>query len=204
MTLSKKIILTLTLFTSAEFLLTSYQNSTLANTLENEREIVEVNSISDYDMIFRSVADSTEWDWRLLAAIAHTESNFTPDARSHRGATGLMQIMPRTAKAEGYDQESLTDPQTCVELAVKLLTKIEGTFRFPNHMSEEDRLSVILASYNAGTGYMIETRKVAYSQGAAYNNWKVLEGYVTRNNTHYETTSYVKKVLRTYAKYKVS
>ena len=51
--------------------------------------------ISPFDSVFRLYADSV-CDWKMLAAIAYVESKFDTTARSHRGAQGLMQIMPAT------------------------------------------------------------------------------------------------------------
>lgn len=202
MTFVKKIVLTLTLLISAEFLLTGTQQSSLAATFYGDRQVTQLNTISPYDMLFISAADSTKWDWKLLAAMAHTESRFTPDARSHRGATGLMQIMPRTAKYQGFDAEVLTDPKSSIEIAIKILDSIEGSFRFPKNLLEREKLSVILAAYNAGTGYVINARRSAHQDGAAYNSWNTLSTYITIRGTHSETVNYVAKVLRTYDKYK--
>ena len=54
--------------------------------------------LSPYDSLFRECADSL-YDWKLLAAIAYVESKFDTTSVSHRGAVGLMQIMPSTYKS---------------------------------------------------------------------------------------------------------
>src|SRR5205085_12035033 len=48
--------------------------------------------ISPFDELFRKEADANQIDWRLLAAIAFTESRFDPSAASPFGAVGLMQV----------------------------------------------------------------------------------------------------------------
>lgn len=161
----------------------------------------DVKRISSYDVIMRGVADSSHFDWQLLSAIAYHESRFQTDARSNRGAIGLMQIMPRTARAMGYSVDSLSDPRVSVEVALKLLHTIEGMFRFPQTTPHSDRIKTILAAYNAGPGFMIDTRRQAASQGAAYNNWSVLREYITRNGTHRETVNFADKVYTKYTQY---
>src|SRR4030042_6985938 len=47
------------------------------------------NTIHDYSKRY-------DIDWRLVFAVMHQESRFSVDAGSHRGAIGLMQIMPAT------------------------------------------------------------------------------------------------------------
>ena len=68
-------------------------------------------TISPYDDIIKFHADSLGWDWRVLAAVVYQESRFHLEARSHRGASGLMQMMPRTAAAFGVDDP--LDHQAC-------------------------------------------------------------------------------------------
>ena len=53
--------------------------------------------ISHYDELFKKYAKEIGWDWRLLASLAYTESNFDTAAVSWAGARGLMQLMPSTA-----------------------------------------------------------------------------------------------------------
>ncbi len=178
------------------------QKTTSAHTFSDEREALNLTTISQFDHLSRTLCDSTDWDWKFILAIASAESNFRTDVSSHRGATGLMQIMPHTAGDLGYTGADLTDPEVSIEIALKLLDRIKGTLRFSPSTPERERLSIILASYNAGLGYVLRTRKAAHSDGQAYNNWDTLKGYITRNGTHRETVEYVDKVLKRYDKYK--
>lgn len=57
--------------------------------------------ISHFDHLFKKYAPDINWDWRLLASLAYTESNFDTTAVSWAGAKGLMQLMPATARAMG-------------------------------------------------------------------------------------------------------
>ena len=58
----------------------------------------------------------------LALAIAKVESNFNPEALSHSGAKGVMQIMPRTAEqAFGVSRERLFEPEINIELGIKFI-----------------------------------------------------------------------------------
>ena len=78
----------------------------------------------------------------LVAAVAHTESKFVPTARSHAGAVGLMQLVPRTGRWMGA--KNLTDPTQNVKAGAKYLRYL--TDRFGGNTQKA------LAAYNAGEG----------------------------------------------------
>lgn len=195
----KKLFLTLSVLIFSELMIVSCSDG--ENYYRSGLRANELNRISSYDVIMRSVADSSHFDWQLLSAIAFQESRFQSDVKSHRGAVGLMQIMPRTAKHMGYEVDSLTDPKVSVEVALKLLHSIEETFRFPNTMKQSDRLKVILAAYNAGPSFILNVRRQAAAEGAAYNDWPTLKSYITRNGTHQETAQFAEKVYNKYTQY---
>jgi cell wall-associated NlpC family hydrolase len=93
-----------------------------------------------YEQLFQAAGAKYGLNPRLLAAVAKTESNFDPNARSGVGAVGLMQFMPATAKGMGIDP---TDPAQAIDGAAKYLrTQID---RFGS-------VDLALAAYNAGPG----------------------------------------------------
>ena len=59
---------------------------------------VRTRTISPYDNLIRKYAAELGWDWRMLASVLYQESRFSIGSRSYRGAQGLMQVMPSTAK----------------------------------------------------------------------------------------------------------
>jgi membrane-bound lytic murein transglycosylase F len=173
--------------------------------------------ISQYDPIMREVATDKGYDWRLIAAIANAESRFDHDVVSGAGAVGLMQIMPVVARQFKVDPQHVADPHTNVTLGVELLDYIEGTFRFPARISEHDRLSIILASYNCGMGHVLDARRLARKYGENPNSWRVVAKYLELKSdpTYYEdevvrcgafydnrqTLGFVRKVMRYYDSY---
>lgn len=179
-------------------------------------EIASRGQISPFDPIMRQVAEEQNMDWRLLAAIAYQESRFNPQARSPRGAQGLMQVMGSVARNFGVPADQISDPKTNIETAVKLIKKIESTLRFGNSTSDEDRIKIVLACYNAGTGHILDARRLAVKQGVNHNSWAQLRQYVVLKGTPEwvgddavrngafngtETVQFVDKVMAQYSRY---
>lgn len=81
-------------------------------------------------------------DPALLAAVAHVESNFDPYAVSDRGACGILQLIPATAKRFGVQR--IFDAGQNIEGGAKYLRFLLDRF--------DGRLDLALAGYNAGEG----------------------------------------------------
>jgi soluble lytic murein transglycosylase len=71
----------------------------------------------------------------MILAIIHTESRFRANAVSHKGAVGLMQLLPSTAEAvareidlEWTGEHLLRDPEVNIELGTYYLSKLRDRF----------------------------------------------------------------------------
>jgi soluble lytic murein transglycosylase-like protein len=84
----------------------------------------------------------------LVVAVIEVESQFNPYAVSHRGAQGLMQLMPATAASLGV--RDAFDPRDNVDGGVRHLRWLLDRF--------EDDLPTVLAAYNAGEGTVLKKR----------------------------------------------
>ena len=108
----------------------------------------------------------------LLHAVISAESGYDPLARSPRGARGLMQLMPATARRYGVDDP--LDPEQNIYGGAAYLRDLLTLFG--------NDMKLALAAYNAGEGSVIE--------------------YGNRIPPYRETTQYVPKVLSYYKRYK--
>ena len=89
--------------------------------------------ISHYDDLFKKYSKDIGWDWRMLASLAYTESNFDTTAVSWAGAKGLMQLMPATARAMGVPPGKEQNPEESVKAAVKYIRSEEHTSELQSH-----------------------------------------------------------------------
>lgn len=81
-------------------------------------------------------------DAALLHAIVQVESNYNPQATSHAGALGLMQVIPATGRRFGV--HDLFDPLQNLRAGAAYLVWLDQHF--------EGELPLVLAGYNAGEG----------------------------------------------------
>ncbi len=143
--------------------------------------------ISHYDALFRHYAKEIGWDWRLLASLAYTESNFDPTVVSWAGARGLMQLMPGTSRAMGVPPGKDQDPEESVRAAVKYIGILQKVFaKVPD---KEDRQKFVLAAYNAGAGHVSDAMALAEKYGRDRYRWEhhVAHFILLKSNEEYYT-----------------
>ena len=105
---------------------------------------------SAYDRLIRKMARLYNVDAALIKAVMRAESAFNPHATSHKGASGLMQLMPSTAQQYGvYD---IYDPVQNVQAAVRYLSDLIERYR--------NNITLALAAYNAGENAVDEHKGV--------------------------------------------
>lgn len=106
-------------------------------------------SLSPYDSLIAAKASELGWPAERLTALVWSESHFHIEAHSRKGASGLMQMMPRTARR--YKVEGSVDPEKTLSAGVEYLKHLER--KFSSYASDRDELTkLVLAGYNAGEG----------------------------------------------------
>jgi soluble lytic murein transglycosylase-like protein len=118
-----------------------------------------------------AAARAHEVDPALVHAVIAAESNYNPKAISHKGAIGLMQLMPDTGRRYGMKTKDLYAPAKNIVAGVRYLADLIEMF--------DGNLELAVASYNAGENAVIR--------------------FGNRIPPYPETRAYVPRVLRTYA-----
>jgi membrane-bound lytic murein transglycosylase F len=136
--------------------------------------------LSEFDPLIKQYALELNWDWRLLASQAFQESRFKPAARSWAGATGLLQLMPATAREFGVT--NALDPADNVKGAVKFLKWLQRYWeqRVPD---EGERLKFILASYNTGAGHVEDAQRLTEKYGGDPQKWDDVSYWLLQKST---------------------
>ena len=96
-------------------------------------------------------AHAGDIDPTWILAVIMAESSFRPNAESHRGAQGLMQLMPATAEwvaelmgMEDFEPEHVWKPEVNIALGSFYLNRLKRTYN--------GDINLALAAYNAGLG----------------------------------------------------
>jgi len=98
----------------------------------------------DYASLIEEAAYRESVPSSLVAAIARVESNFDARAISPKGALGIMQVMPDTARRFGFDAARLHDPVHNVAAGATYLRWLIERY--------DGDLDRVIAAYNAGEG----------------------------------------------------
>ncbi len=158
----------------------------------NVEDVYKLRYPTDYEEFVLKYSDMYDVDEYLVYSIIRSESNYTKDAVSNKGAIGLMQIMPDTGmwvaeklKIENFTPEDLFDTEKNIMIGVwyfkYLLDKFNG------------EVSLAVAAYNAGPTNV--------------NKWLSQEEYSEDGQQldvipFEETRKYEQKVMNNYAMYK--
>ena len=183
--------------------------------LAAQRTPIPAGAISPYDDLFKKFAPIIDWNWQLLAAIAFRESTFDSLAISPVGASGLMQLMPRTAEQFGLDSVSIFNSEENIRAAVYYIRELNRLFSGVENRNE--RIKFILAGYNGGPFHVIDAMALTERYGKNPHIWYDNVAYFLEQKRNpdfhqnplvqhgafnaWETIRFVDNVLNTYERY---
>ncbi|QWW70230.1 lytic transglycosylase F [Rhizobium sp. WYJ-E13] len=181
----------------------------LRNTFYKQDKIVKrAYSPADVDRfqklveIFRKYGGTYSFDYLMLLAQGYQESQLDQSRRSPRGAVGVMQMLPSTAKDKvvgitGIDK----DADRNVEAGAKYLRHLINTYIDDEGLDAKDRQLFAFAAYNAGPGNLRKFRDKAKAMGLDPNVWFGNVENAASEIVGRETVQYVSNIYKYYVAY---
>jgi len=146
----------------------------VAQTLASELRYYDEEARSRYSRHIFEAARLTRLEPALIHAVISAESGYNPFARSRKGAAGLMQLMPDTAKR--YGVKNRLDPAQSIHGGARYLRDLIRLFK--------NDLQLAVAAYNAGENAVVR--------------------HGNRIPPYSETMTYVPRVMSYYKKYRTT
>ena len=144
-------------------------------------------------------AEQQAIDWLNLAALAFKESTLDPSARGASGATGLMQMMPATARSVGIGDVGKLDNN--VLASAKYLASLRRQFFSSPRLNERERMAFVLAAYNMGPQRVQSMRAEARRRGLNPDQWFFQVERIAMETVGMGVVSYVNAVNKYYLAY---
>ena len=152
--------------------------------------------------LFKKYADQYDFDFLMIAAQAFQESRLNQNKISPKGAVGIMQVLPSTARDKNVNIRNINNIDNNVHAGVKYLRFIRDRYFSDDAINEDDKVYLSLAAYNAGPGNISRMRRLAEKHGYDPNKWFGNVELMARRNISSEPVTYVANINRYFVIYK--
>jgi membrane-bound lytic murein transglycosylase MltF len=149
--------------------------------------------------VFQKYGEQYSLDPLLLVAQGYQESRLRQSARSHRGAIGVMQLMPATARAMDVGDISKLDQN--IHAGAKYVRSLTDLYFSDPGISELNRTLFAFAAYNAGPARIRRIRSMAERRGLDPNVWFNNVELIAAEQIGPETVGYVANIYKYYVAY---
>lgn len=190
---------------------TTFGNSLRTKYVTNSSKRV-LNATSEAEMrkfqemveIFNRHASTYGFDHLMLMAQGFQESQLDQKARSPRGAVGVMQLLPKTAKDPtvgigGIDKSADKN----IEAGSKYMRLLADKYLTDPQLTQMNKTLMTFAAYNAGPGNLRKFRALAEKSGLDKNIWFGNVEQAAAQVVGRETVDYVGNIYKYYVAYKL-
>jgi len=153
---------------------------------------------------FKKYGDQYQFDYLMLAALGYQESKLDQSVKSNRGAVGVMQVLPSTAKDKNVGITNIDEIDPNIHAGTKYLRFMtDRYFADAEDIDPLDQTLFAFASYNAGPAKVARMRKDAKKMGLDPNKWFNNVEVVAAKQIGRETVQYVSNIFKYYIAYKL-
>ena len=161
----------------------------------------DIQRFRDTVEIFRRYAGQYRFDTLLLVAQGYQESRLDQSTRSHVGAVGLMQLMPKTGRDLGVGDIHKADPN--VHAGAKYMGQLMDYYFKDVPFDEQNHNLFAFAAYDMGPGAIQSLRRKAEAEKLDPNVWFNNVERVAAARIGQEPVRYVRNIYKYYVAYKL-
>lgn len=154
-----------------------------------------------YKSVFKKYGEKYNLDWRLLLCQAYQESSLKQNAKSSKGAVGILQVSPSLVKHFHNGENAFDTIEGNVQVGTMYLRYIIDNYFSDFYLDAYNQMAFSLAAYNAGPGRIAFYRKKAKEAGLDSNVWFGNVEKIVAENGFKETITYVSNILKRYQAY---
>jgi membrane-bound lytic murein transglycosylase MltF len=189
---------------------TSFGNTLLRRYVQNAKWIKnssspeEIAKFNSYVQYFKKYSDEYSFDYLMIEAQGYQESLLDQDKKSHVGAVGVMQVMPKLAAANPINVPDVDHADGNIHAGVKMMRHIADTYFNDPGIDPLNKTLFTFAAYNAGPNRIARLRGKAKEDGLDPNKWFGNVELEVAKNVGQETVTYVSNIYKYYVAYKLT
>jgi membrane-bound lytic murein transglycosylase MltF len=208
---SPQLLKVLAQFAKGHKLGTAFGNSIRNKYVKNSKALYdatdeeELKRFAELVGIFEKHAGTYDFDYLMLMAQGYQESQLNQQARSHRGAVGVMQLLPSTAADPSVGIAEIDkDADRNIEAGSKYMRLLADKYLNDPELTPINRTLMAFAAYNAGPGNLRKFRRLAEKSGLDKNIWFGNVEHAAARLVGRETVDYVGNIYKYYVAYKLA
>ncbi len=172
--------------------------------IKNPISKAELKRLEKLVLLFEKYGDKYGLDTWALVGQAYQESGLDNSKKSHRGAVGIMQVLPSTAADKHVNIRNVSRLENNIHAAAKYLAFLRERYFSDPEITPENRLAFTWAAYNAGPARVRKMRARAEAMGLDPNVWFLNVEIATSKYVGREPVRYVAHVYKYYVAYKLA
>ncbi len=152
---------------------------------------------------FQKYANEYNFDWLMLVALAYQESELNNKKRSHRGAVGIMQVLPSTARDPNVNVKNIATLENNIKAGTKYLHFLYNRYFSDLETDSLNKMLFTFAAYNAGPRRVMQlredTRRMKLNPDIWFGNVEI----AAAKRIGRETVTYVDNIYKYYIAYRL-
>ncbi len=174
-----------------------------AGWVEDVLKLRQDHKFRELASIMKSYAEDYGFDWLKIFAQAYQESQLDHSRKSHKGALGVMQVLPSTAKDPNVAIENIDTLEGNVHAGVKYLHFLREKYFSGENFDPVDQTLLALAAYNAGPAALERARRRTERMGLDPNVWFGNVEVGAARSISYEPVHYVRNIFKYYVAFRM-